>query len=283
MNLYKSEEDKRQITLDQGNTVFLEAPELGKLRKQLLPELFAVKSDGYGDLILQKVFSRKTASALANLANHLLGLFDLGHKSGSRPLSLSEETFYRFLRGALAPLAPTAPKSSRESISFAELVGFDGAASILDGKRIRGVCRRLELTEGLTREAKEPHDLFAVSGRLSWKGSQWLSRTMVEKNAFGTGYLNCDRYVTKTSTTAKKKTTMLLVAVPIRLLETSDSASKFLPLREKLGLPDIGVWMLKKFMTLRYLQQMGESSSLISRSPHRTQGSGQGSFVFSIA
>ena len=156
---------------------------------------------------------------------------------------------------------------TRESISFSELAGFDGAASILDSKRIRGICHRLELTKGLTRKAKvllckqvrtlerimhdhniwladgvkASHDLFTNSGRLRWKDSQWRSKAKVDKNAFGAGYLDCEKYVTKTFTPAKKKTTMLRLAVPIRLLETSDFASKFLSLREKSGLPDIGV------------------------------------------
>ena len=136
------------------------------------------------------------------------------HSSIASAPDVTAEAFrYRYLREVRAPLAPTAPKSSRESISFSELVGIDGAASTLDSERIRGICHRLELTKGITRKAKallikqvrtlerimhDPnlwladrvkaaHDLFATFGRLHWRDSQWLSKAKVDKNAYGVG------------------------------------------------------------------------------------------------
>ena len=266
LKFHRSEEDRRQVALAKWKTLLMEAPELSRLGRQLLLELLSFRSDGHLDQVLLDVFSRKATGTLNKRADNLLEFFHYCMSQSVKPLPLSEGLFYAFLREVRAFKAPTAPKTSRESIAFSEIVGFDGADSILQSERIRGLCHRLELTKRVTKKAKaltrkqvialerimmDPsmwladrvkaaHDLFATFGRLRWRDSQWLSAVMVDRNEYGSGYLECETTVTKTSTTAKKKTTMLPVAVPLQLLETQDFAKEFLSLREKAGLPAFG-------------------------------------------
>ena len=266
LSFHVSEEDKRQIALGKWRTLLVEAPEKSRLGRQLLLELLSFRGDGYLDQVLLDVFSKKSSNTLNKRADHLLEFFAFCRSLRLSPLPLSEEVFYRFLREVRAPKAATAPKSSRESIAFSELVGFDGAKSILDSARVMGICHRMELTKRVTKKSrlltrkqlvslernmhdpsmwladrvKSGHDLFCTYGRLRWRDSQWLSKALVDKNQFGEGYLECETKVTKTSTTARKKTTMLPVAVPLKLLETMDFATTFLELRRRAGLPEFG-------------------------------------------
>ena len=266
LSFHKNEDEKRQIALAKWSKIFRIAPEKSKLGRKLLTELLAFSSDGYLDQIMQDVFAKKATSTLGKRADNLLEFFSYCTSSGLFPIPLMEEVFYRFLREVRAQASPTGPKSSLEAIAFSEIFGFDGAGDVLDSARIKGLCHRLQLTKRPTKQSKlllrimlvalerimhDPsywiadrvkaaHDLFTIYSRLRWNDSMWLSSTRLDKDQYGNGFLESETLVTKTSNTARKKTTFLPVVTPIQLLETADFGTVFLELRRKANLPDIG-------------------------------------------
>jgi len=262
----QSESSKRQIALTRWKSIVAESPAHSRLGRKLLSELIQFKSDGYLDRILEDVFSKKATGTLNKRGAHILEFFKYCKDCSEEPLPLSESTFYRFLTEIRAKKAPTASKSSKESIAFSEIVGLDGAKEIISSERILGLCHKLELTKRPTVQSdtlsraevvclertlgdpqawlpdrvKAGHDLFCTFGRLRWKDSQWIESAEIDVDENGNGFLECRTLYTKTSNTAKKRTTFLPVVVPLNLLETSNWAEKWLQVRERSGLPEIG-------------------------------------------
>ena len=261
LKFHETEETKRQVAMTKWRRLLLYGPEHCRLGRRLLSELLSFSGDGYLNGILQDVFAKKATATMSKRADHMLEFFTYCQRLKQPALPLSEPLFYQFLREVRAIKAPTAPKSSKESVSFSEILGFDGADSILESERISGLCHRLEITKRPTKRAvvlkrtqvvalertllnpgswlpdriMAGHCLFCVFGRLRWRDSQWVANATIDG-----GFLECQTLVTKTSTTALKKTTFLPIVVPLKLLETENWADKWLELRERAGLPNIG-------------------------------------------
>ena len=266
VKFHVTEESKRQVALAKWRKILLIGPEHCRLGRRLLTELLTFCGDGHLISILQDVFAKKSTATMSKRADHILEYFSYCNRSHKPPLPFSEPLFYQFLREVRAHKAPTAAKSSKESVAFSELYGFDGADQILESERIVGLCHRLEITKRPTKRArvlsrkqvvalertlmnplawlpdrvKAGQDLLCIFGRLRWRDSQWLSSAKIDGGSDGSGYLECETLITKTSTTALKKTSFLPVVVPLQLLETSNWASKWLELRSRASLPDIG-------------------------------------------
>ena len=268
LSFHKSQESKRQLALDKWKTVLLLGPEHSKLGRKLLSELLAFKGDNYLDAVLLDSFSRKSTATLSKRGGHILEFFAYCHSVSIQPLPISEPALYDFLRTVRAAKSATSVKSTVESIVFSiGVLGLDGAKEASQSERIVGLSHRLQLTKRPTKQAKPLHRkqiialertlmnpkaclqdrvmaghcLWATHGRLRWNDSLFASSVELDINAdSGEGFVEAETLVTKTSTTAQKKTTFLPQVAPIRGLELDDWASKWLQLRLKAGLRQPG-------------------------------------------
>ena len=266
LKFHQSEDDRRQIALSKWRQILLLSPKHSRLGRRLLTELLAFKSDSYLEQVLKDVFARKATNTLMKRADNLLQYIGFCELIKVDPFPFDEPVFYRFLCEVRAQAAATSCKSSLESVNFSEIIGLDGVSEISESERILGVCHRLQLTKRVTKRSEvlsrqdvvclertlmDPecwlpdrvmagHCLFCLFGRLRWRDSIWIVSAVIDRGLEGGGYLECGTQTSKTSNTAQKKSSILPIVVPLCLLETTDWAGKWIQLREKSGLPDIG-------------------------------------------
>jgi hypothetical protein len=267
LKFHQSEVSSRQVALGKIKRILLMAPESCKLGRKLLTQLMSFQHDGFLDQVLTDVFAAKATATISKRSGHLLDYADYCVRTKQQFLPLDESMFYEYLVKERAVRSATAAKSAKESIAFGwGTLGLDGAESIINSERICGLCHRMQLHKRPTKRATvltrkqviclertlmnpdcdgpdrvmAGHSLWATFGRLRWRDSLYPSSIQVDINEYGEGYCEAQTLISKTSTTAQKKTTYLPQVAPANGLETANWPAKWLKLRQQYGLPEPG-------------------------------------------
>ena len=267
LKFHQSEIASRQVALGKIKRILLISPENCKLGRKLLTQLMAFQHDGFLDQVLKDTFAAKATATISKRAGHLIEYSEYCTKSRQQFLPLDESVFYEYLVKVKAAQSATAAKSAKESVAFGwGTLGLDGAESIINSERICGLCHRMHLHKRPTKRATvltrkqviclertlmnpncdgpdrvmAGHSLWALFGRLRWRDSLYPSDMAIDINEFGDGYCEARTLISKTSTTAQKKTTYLPQAAPVNGLETFNWPGTWLRLRTRYGLPEPG-------------------------------------------
>ena len=264
---HQSEDQRRHVALAKWQAILEMASSHCSLGRKLLSDMLSFKSDNFLEQVVRDAFAKKSTSTLTKRANHLMAFVDYCRKRCWEPFPFSESLFYKFLLDSAAGQTATRPASLKESVSFTiGTLGIDGAKEVVSSERILGHVHNAQLTKRPTKQAKllkcrqivalertlrdeeawmpdrakAGHDLYCTFSRLRWKDSQYVTNPEIDTRDDGSGYLETKALLTKTSTTAQKKTTFLPIVTPLDGIELQAWPKLWLEVREKAGLKPLG-------------------------------------------
>jgi hypothetical protein len=216
--------------------VLLENLECSSLGRTLVNDILAFQSEDVLVRTIQDVFASRATATLKKRSKLLLKFKNFCNLAGQRMLPISEQLAYRFVLDHCGT-SPSAPQSFREALMFLHgTLGADGAHEAASSPRIVGRCFAKMVTKAPLKQSRvlstqeavfleqfvsEPgndpldrlfagHAVFCIHGRLRWSDSLWiLNLTEDLEPDTGRGFLQCETLITKTATSAKKKSTFL--------------------------------------------------------------------------
>ena len=240
VSFWDREEATRNRALQWMKLILLENLECSSLGRTLVNDILAFQSEDVLVRTIQDVFASRATATLRKRSKLLLKFKNFCNLAGQRMLPVSEQMAYRFLFEQCGT-SPSAPQSFREALMFVHgTLGADGAQEAANSPRIVGRCFAKLVTKAplkqsrvlsapevmfleqfVTDQRNDPldrlfagHAIFCIHGRLRWSDSLWiLNMTEDLEPDTGKGFLQCETLITKTATSAKKKSTFLPATV----------------------------------------------------------------------
>ena len=240
------------------------APEHTGLGRRLMSDIMSLKSDSYVGEVVSDVFARKAPRTLAKRARALILYVTYCTHNNLQILPISENNVYAYLKSECLH-SPAKAKHFRESLNFlSNTLQPDGLADVQSSARISGSCHKQQLTK---RPLKQSNTLLVsqvlgleslvvtpgendqdkcMSGqaltclhlRARWSDGMWLSSVVpdIHPEDPNSSLFEASTLVSKTSTTAEKKTTFLPMVGIIGGLSLLPWYDEWMLARERCGL-----------------------------------------------
>ena len=237
--------------------------EVGRILQQQIWDLF---DDQQLIQTLEDIFSTKSTATLLKRGNDMTKYFLWTCKKKIPFLPISEQSVYLYLYDSQLKSA-TGPSAFKEALNFSgALVGFEGAATAAGSARVIGYCKKRYLLKAPLRQARvlsveqvihlenmvmdemsefdlndrvmAGHSLYAMYARARWTDSLFPSQWELDEDPEGGGYYQADTLISKTSTTAEKKTRFLPLTGPLKGITTAEWFQTWRKLRELTHLPE---------------------------------------------
>ena len=259
-------EASRSYAINRWKLLIQHSPKHSEVGRILQQQIWDLYDDQQLVQTLEDIFSTKSTATLLKRGNDMMKYFLWCCKKKIAFLPISEQTVYLYLYD-VSHKSATGPSAFKEALNFSgSLVGFDGATSSAGSARVIGYCKKKYLQKAPLRQARvltveqvihlenmvmddvsefdvtdrvmAGHALYAMYARSRWTDSLFPTKWELDEDSEGGGYFQADTLISKTSTTAEKKTRFLPLTGPLRGLTTADWFKVWRTLREKVHLSE---------------------------------------------
>jgi hypothetical protein len=257
----ESTEAKRRHAMQLWLSIVQIDPRSTTVGDMLLKDITALKTDQQLKRTLNDIFASKATSTMIKRAQHLARFLVWTKLKRIEPFPIKEPVIYEFLYEARLKSA-TFPASFREALNFAAgTIGLIGAAGAAASPRIIGFAHRSMVTKSPSKQACplklshlatlekvlnqsedaldsvfSGHCLLCVNLRARWSDAQFISSFEEDEGEGLEGFIQANTLHTKTSTTAKKRTTFLPMSGIRHFISDDDWFKRYIEARSKVGL-----------------------------------------------
>jgi hypothetical protein len=250
INAAHSAEATRTYAVNKWKLIIQTSPKHSEVGRLLQKQIWDLFDDSQLLQTLEDIFSTKSTPTLLKRANCMMKFIIWCNKKRLQVFPVSEQTVYTYLYDA-AHVSPTGPSAFKEALNFSSaLIGLDGAKEAASSPRVIGYCKRRYLQKSPLKQARvlsvaqvihlesmlvsdraleyelpdrvmAGHALYAMYARARWTDSLFPTQWVLDEDEHGGGFYQADTLISKTSTTAEKKTRFLPLTGPLNGISTN--------------------------------------------------------------
>jgi hypothetical protein len=266
INAVHTAEATRAFAISKWKLIIQSSPKHSEVGRLLQRQIWDLFDDAQLLQTLEDIFSTKSTATLLKRGNSMMKyILWCAHKK-LQALPISEQTVYAYLYDA-AHKSPTGPTAFKEALNFsAGLIGLDGAASAANSSRVIGYCKRRYLQKAPLKQSRTlsvaqvihlenmvvsddaheydlpdrvmaGHALYTLFARARWTDSLFPTKWNLDEDEEGGGFYQADTLISKTSTTAEKKTRFLPLTGPLKGIASNTWFQTWQELRVQANLP----------------------------------------------
>ena len=256
-------DSKREYALTKWKTLLQQSPQHCSVGRLLLSDVLSLKDDSQLNRTMEDIFCHKSTSTLLKRGNSLSKLVLWLIATGKQVYPIEEASVYQYMYSKAAT-SPSFAMNLKEALNFAHgTLGIDGAREAACSARVAGFCRKRVLDRRPVKQAQVltvkqvtqlenamnldiddldkcfiGHCLFCIYSRARWSDALYFKSIFVDDNEHGSGYVQCDTLVSKTSSTLSKKRRFLPLTAVKNGIESFTWVDDWLLARSKCKLPE---------------------------------------------
>jgi hypothetical protein len=256
-------ETRREYALSKWKLLLQQDPQHCAVGRTLLSDVFALKDDSQLSRTIEDVFCHKSTSTLLKRSSSLTKFVVWLKSTGKQVYPIQEASVYEYMYSK-AGVSPSFATNLKEALNFAHgTLGIDGARESAVSARVAGFCRKRILDRRPIKQAQVltvvqvarlesimttsidnldkcfiGHSLFCLYARARWSDALYFKSIVVDNHEDGSGFIQCDTLVSKTSSTLIKKRRFLPLTAILRGVSSDTWAYEWLDARKACSLPE---------------------------------------------